>query len=57
VRLYDRVAWPANVQLHIARGGGHLGFIARRGDDPDRRWMDWRVVEWIVARKSGQFEL
>ena len=57
VRLYDRVAWPANVQVHIARGGGHLGFIARRGDDPDRRWMDWRVVEWIVARKSGQFEL
>jgi predicted alpha/beta-fold hydrolase len=50
VRLYDRVAWPANVQLHVARGGGHLGFIARRGDDPDCRWLDWRVVEWIVAR-------
>jgi hypothetical protein len=57
VRLYDRVEWPATVQLHMARGGGHLGFIGRRGEDPDCRWMDWRVVDWIVARKAGQFEL
>lgn len=27
--------------------GGHLGFVARRGVDPDRFWMDWRVLEWI----------
>jgi predicted alpha/beta-fold hydrolase len=53
VRLYDRVAWPADVQLHITTGGGHLGFIGRRGDDLDCRWMDWRVVEWIAARKCA----
>jgi predicted alpha/beta-fold hydrolase len=52
VRLYDRVEWPANVQLHITNGGGHLGFIGRRGVDPDRRWMDWRVVEWIITRNA-----
>lgn len=37
---------------YVARGGGHLGFIARAGrhlPDPDRRWMDWRVVDWLTA--------
>jgi predicted alpha/beta-fold hydrolase len=57
VRLYDRVKWPADVQLHITRGGGHLGFIGRRGVDADCRWMDWRVVEWNVARNITKLEL
>ena len=50
---------------YVAAGGGHLGFIARRGPglsrggeprggrphggDVDRRWMDWRVVDWLTA--------
>ena len=41
---------------YVARGGGHLGFIARRPaaaghapPDPDRRWMDWRVVDWLLG--------
>ena len=29
--------------------GGHLGFIGRRGKDPDRYWLDWRIVEWVVG--------
>jgi len=37
------------VTLHIADSGGHLGYIARGGIDPDRRWMDWRVVDWMTA--------
>jgi predicted alpha/beta-fold hydrolase len=49
VRLFDRMAWPACVQFHLTAGGGHLGFIGRHGVDADRRWMDWRVVEWIGA--------
>lgn len=36
--------------LHVATGGGHLGFIARSNGDPDRRWMDWRVVDWCVEK-------
>ena len=31
----------------IAPHGGHLGYIGRRNRDPDRRWMDWRVIEWL----------
>lgn len=36
------------IRLVLTDHGGHLGYIARRGDDPDRRWMDWRLVEWIT---------
>lgn len=48
-RLFDNLAWPPCVQFHLAPGGGHLGFIGRRGVDADCRWMDWRVVEWIKS--------
>jgi uncharacterized protein len=40
----------SSTRLHLLRHGGHLGFVSRRGADPDRRWMDWRIVEWIAAR-------
>lgn len=42
LRLSDEVT------LNLAPAGGHLGFIGRRNGDPDRRWMDWRVVEWAT---------
>lgn len=40
----------SHVRLVIADGGGHLGYIAARGDDPDCRWLDWRVVDWVLSR-------
>ena len=40
---------PSNVILHITRYGGHLGFVGKSGVDPDRRWMDWRIVDWVTA--------
>jgi uncharacterized protein len=48
---------PPSVRLHIAEGGGHLGYVARRDNDPDARWLDWRMVEWtllnnVLSRKS-----
>ena len=42
-----------STQLHLARQGGHLGFVGRRGGDPDRRWMDWRVVRWVLDLPCG----
>jgi predicted alpha/beta-fold hydrolase len=36
-----------SVDAHIVGGGGHLGFIAARNGDPDVRWMDWRIIDWI----------
>lgn len=52
VRTLQALNRPPAVQLHVAAGGGHLGYLARRTSDPDRRWMDWRVVEWLSSSES-----
>ncbi len=40
----------SSVSLLVPRHGGHLGFIgSARTTDPDRRWIDWRIVEWVFA--------
>ena len=49
VEDFDRLDLPVAVKLHLTNRGGHLGFISRGGDDADRRWMDWRVVEWVTG--------
>jgi predicted alpha/beta-fold hydrolase len=41
------------VKLHLTASGGHLGFIGRNNGDPDRRWMDWRVVEWAISHPAA----
>jgi len=46
----------STTQLEITPGGGHLGFISTSSNDPDRRWIDWRVVDWVLShgkRKSA----
>jgi predicted alpha/beta-fold hydrolase len=43
---------PPSVRLHLSDHGGHLGFVGRAGVDPDRRWMDWRVVEWVLFQNQ-----
>lgn len=48
VASFQNLALSPQVQLHIAASGGHLGFIGRQGSDPDRRWLDWRIVDWIT---------
>ncbi len=40
---------PKEVQLHLTSGGGHMGFLGRSNGDPDRSWLDWRAVEWVVS--------
>jgi predicted alpha/beta-fold hydrolase len=44
---FETTRLPAAMQLELTDHGGHLGFIARRGLDPDRRWMDWRILDWL----------
>jgi predicted alpha/beta-fold hydrolase len=44
----DATLSPA-IELHLTDQGGHLGYIAARNGDPDRRWLDWRVVQWATA--------
>jgi predicted alpha/beta-fold hydrolase len=55
VMPFEQASYSPTTQLVIAPCGGHLGFIAARGSDPDRRWIDWRVVEWIAAQiRAGE---
>lgn len=53
VASFEQAAYSPTTQLVIAPCGGHLGFIATRGLDPDRRWLDWRVVDWITSHASA----
>lgn len=44
-----QLALPSAVTLQVTEHGGHLGFIGRSTHVPDRRWMDWRIVDWLLA--------
>lgn len=46
--------WPANVELTITPGGGHLGYVAQRGIDPDVHWLDWRVINMVMREPAQQ---
>jgi predicted alpha/beta-fold hydrolase len=50
--VFEGLSCSAAVTLHVAEGGGHLGYVGRRGADPDRRWMDWRVVQWLTRERT-----
>jgi predicted alpha/beta-fold hydrolase len=39
--------FPPSISLCLSKHGGHVGFYAARNGDPDRYWMDWRVVDWL----------
>jgi hypothetical protein len=46
-----RLQLPSNVELCLTKHGGHLGFMGRKGVDADQRWMDWRVVDWLLNER------
>jgi len=47
IESFDQLDLGPHVTLHRTRSGGHLGYIGRRGIDPDRWWLDWRLLEWL----------
>lgn len=53
--ILQNASLPHAVRLHMTERGGHLGFVARGGLDADRRWMDWRVVDWVLAADRESF--
>jgi len=54
VGSFEKASYAPRTKLVITPCGGHLGFIGKSGIDPDRRWLDWRLIEWIEsnARES-----
>ncbi|MDX1962840.1 MAG: alpha/beta fold hydrolase [Pirellulales bacterium] len=49
VEIFADAQLSSSIDLRIYAGAGHMGFVARRGVDPDRRWLDWRIVDWVCA--------
>lgn len=47
-QIFQNLPLSPAIELHITSHGGHLGFIGVSGIDPDRHWMDWRVVDWVT---------
>lgn len=39
-----------SVRVHYTNHGGHIGFIGAKGNDPDTRWCDWRIIDWIAPQ-------
>jgi uncharacterized protein len=49
IKCFEGLRTPSNVLFHVTKHGGHLGYVGKRGTDPDSRWMDWRVVDWVTS--------
>jgi predicted alpha/beta-fold hydrolase len=47
----EKVARSPQTQLIITEHGGHLGYIGARSADADSRWLDWRIVDWVLAER------
>lgn len=48
--MFEQQSWNDASSLYIVPGGGHVGFYGVSGVDPDRWWLDWRIVEWVLNR-------
>lgn len=46
----SRFPLSQSIRVDVTPSGGHLGFFGRNTDDEDRRWIDWRVVEWVLSQ-------
>lgn len=46
---FTRYERGRGVKLLVTASGGHLGFVGAANGDADRRWLDWRVVDWVQA--------
>jgi len=41
------------VETVFTKQGGHLGFLSKPGEDPDFRWLDWRILEWVEENTTA----
>ncbi len=50
IDAFQTVEVSDTVHLHTTESGGHLGYVGRQSIDPDRRWLDWRAVDWVLEQ-------
>ena len=53
---WDTTDWDAlpHITAHETRKGGHVGWIARKHSFfPDRRWMDYRVLGYLMQWRDA----
>lgn len=48
--VFEQTELSPAIRLLSTDHGGHLGYIAPPSLDPDRRWLDWRIVEFVLER-------
>lgn len=44
----------SSVEVITSKQGGHLGFVASRNEDPDCRWLDWRIIDWLEEGRNSE---
>ncbi|MFO0906122.1 MAG: alpha/beta fold hydrolase [Pirellulales bacterium] len=49
VAMFERLSASRAVRVHVTARGGHVGYLGVAGRDPDRRWLDWRILDWTFA--------
>jgi predicted alpha/beta-fold hydrolase len=52
VQPFETLTAPPHVQVHIARRGGHLGFLGWDGSG-GFRWAEQRLVDWLTRSRCS----
>jgi len=53
---YQRFTLSNQIDIFETNHGGHLGFLGAKATDPDRYWMDWRILDWIQNAQQTHAE-
>lgn len=55
VSIFHQARYSPTTKLLLTEHGGHVGYIAAQsGEDADRYWMDWRIVQFILAQEAAR---
>ena len=47
IHMFEQARLSSAIHLLKTGGGGHLGYLARRGIDPDCHWLSWRIADAV----------
>lgn len=50
VGSFERLSLPSSVHLHIAEGGGHLGYLATANGKRSRDWLQQQLLNWVQSK-------